>query len=277
VFGESGDAAFGSSRLYLVNKLLVALNVVLILSAISGLAITAIRGWDAFMPPQELRDAIVRLDNQLSAERPEQQRVSGRVQQLEAEWSAQGKTIIEKYQTERKQKSASALAENAALEKTLDEDSSARQPIQAVKKFLSLRDGGESVVLFNRARQEAVEFIERIAPESKQEQLKHYVDNWHVDRSMQLEIREMSEDKIRSDVQRDYKQLKAQAGVLEQGVRRDETQLAELRSQVNYSGPGLLWALAQGLGTFIVTVVRRQIKLDRSGLFVRDTSERMAA
>ena len=254
-FGKSGDQSFRSSRLYLVNKLLVAIQAVLIVAALGGLAVTIIAAWDAFMPPQWLRTAISRLDSQLSEERRQQEPASNQVRQLEADWQAQGKAIVDKRQLEEKQKVAKSLEDNSFLSSSLDTDQEMRQPLQSLKNYLSQNDAGGTEAAFDTTRKNASAFIDRIdLPEAKQAKLVEYVKNWHTAKLAQLRLKAMSEESIRSEVQPGYREQKMRAAALEERVRLDSDQLSTLRAQAAYSPTGLVTRLAEGLVAFLATV-----------------------
>ena len=68
-YGSKGETEFSHSKQYLLNKLLLSLQAILVVFAIAVLASSLVVGWNQMMPPKELRLAITQMEESIKKQR----------------------------------------------------------------------------------------------------------------------------------------------------------------------------------------------------------------
>lgn len=254
-FGDRGDAEYRPSRLYLVNKLLLVLHALLIITALSGLAATLIAAWFAFLPPEYVRQAKTAIEARLSAERSELQPLTARVKQFDDEWQAKRQALVDKFKSERQQKADAAAKANRDLEATAPNNPDLASPFTSIHNYLAQVNPAASERELDRHHQSVVDFSGRLTlDEALRNQLVQYADNWRTERVMRAQLAGLSEEALRAQVQPEYPVAVQQANALTERIRSDEQELERVNAEMKYSPGAALFRLLVGLFGFIVTV-----------------------
>lgn len=254
-FGDKGDTQFRSSRLYLVNKLLIALHAVLIISALSGLAVTALMAWEAFRPAKELRDGEAAIEERLATERKELAPLAARVNLLDEEWKTKRQALVDNFRKERQQRLDAAVRENESIQSAASADAELQSPFLSIRNHLDNNSEPRTVEDIERNHDAVIQFVNR-APisDDARRQLTRYAGNWRTKMTMIMELGRVSEDDLRAQIQTDYRETKQSATALSERVRSDEQDLARIRAAMQYSPGAFLLRVLAGLVGFLFTI-----------------------
>ena len=254
-YGERGDAEYRSSRLYLVNKLLIALHAIVIVMALGGLAATALSAWNAFLPPKFLRDAEDSLVQRLAPEQQELASVTARLNQLEQEWTTRRQALVDQYRASRQQKLDAAVRDNESIEATASADEQLSAPFGSIRNYLSSDPLPRNAALVSSRYESVIQFLNRITLlDDRRQVLIRYAENWKTRATMALELSALSEEEIRTQAQPDYPDIQRRATLLGERVQSDQQQLADVRAQLKYSPGAFVLQLIIGLFAFILLV-----------------------
>lgn len=205
---------------YLLKKLLISMQVVLLLAIIVGCGLGAATSYLAFLPPSEMRHELAETRNMLSKTEAQNLADSAKLKQEDSSWTDRRQELVEKARADekqRKQATESALqADVAAIQQSPD----AARYLSALQSFLAQRQG------YSGAADEAKSFINRI-PSLTSEDTAHllaYCDHWQEIQSLSSK-EPKSEAALRAEIQPDHAQLV-------EDVRSEESQLKYLREEV---------------------------------------------
>lgn len=255
-YGTKGEGEFIKTKQYLLNKLMLSLQAVLVVLSIALLASSLVSGWNQMLPPKDLRVAISNLEEELGKEETELQQIEPNVKQMDAAWSNQRDSLIGAYNLEHARKNQAALAENADLADHISRLGAAvEQSFLQVRNYYSQNESFDRAFQFERVKTDVKDFIDRLgAPQEAKELMLKYNDNWYALMLSKLETSNFSEAQLRSVVQSTYSNLKDRMDYINRATPYQQQELTRLQAQVKYDIKALFFQFLYGVFQFILLV-----------------------
>ena len=254
-YGIKGETEFIKTKQYLLNKLMISLQAVLVVVSIAVLASSLVSGWNKMLPPKYLRESISGIEEELVKQKAELRELEPNVKLMDTAWNSKRDSLISVYTLERNRKNESLSAENAELSKRISQlGSTIEQSFLQIRNYHSQNESHTIPSQFESVKNEIKNFIDRAVPQESKELFFKYNDNWYALMLSKLETTNFSEEQLRSAVQPTYSDLKNRLDYLNQTIPSQQKELAQLQAQVKYDIKALFLQLLYGICQFIILV-----------------------
>jgi hypothetical protein len=250
-FSAKRKTEFVQTRQYLLNKLLLLLQAVLVILSIAILAAGFVSGWNQMMPSKQLREAISSTEGDLKRLKSELQEIEPTVKQMETVWSTRRDSLISVYNAERAHIGERMIAQNIDLANRINAGSdTAQQALNEIRNYYTQNEYLDSPLQYEPLITEAMHYIERqsLSDEPKTF-LFNYINNWYTQMLSRFEIRLLSESQLRFAVQATYHTRQQRLDNLKETIPAQEKELAQFRTELGYNfgalGVQILFTLLQ--------------------------------
>lgn len=254
-YGSKGEKEFSHSRQYLLNKIFLALQVVIVLIFVLVIAGGILAGWNSFLPPKELRQAITRTEEGLEQNQLALEQLEPRIAQFERSWSSNRNALLADLQRNRQKKAQTWESENQQLAGAIEAVQEARSrfadlhSIHQRARWAYQKTPENYYQLFREARRS---ILGSGLPRDVMSQLHRYNENWYRLSMIQFEITQMPEDYVRALFQPAFATLKEEYDQLNAIILEQTQELTDMRSRAKLNfwnlfseiGFGMLQALA---------------------------------
>lgn len=255
-YGTKGEAEFSQSKQYLLNKLMISLQGLLVVLSVAVLAVSLVSGWNQMLPPKPLQEQIGSLEGLVGKQQSELGETGPKVKQMEADWTIRRDSLTKAYALERTKKSETVLTENADLAGRISQlGDTVQQCFLQIRDYYSQNEYQNSASQFERVNAEVRDYIGKLDVSDAAKGLMHtYNDNWYFLKLSGLEMSGFSESQLRSALQPAYNTLKKRLDYINEILPSQETELAELKKEAKYDIEALLLQILYGLLQFILLV-----------------------
>lgn len=255
-YGEKSETADASSKQYLLNKLMLFMQAVLVVASIAVFSASVTDGWNSMLPPQMLRFAIRELDKTVATKKAELLKLEPAVGQLDAAWKGQRDAEMTRFTTERSMKIEQLVNGNSELAVRINSvDPQTKMLFTKVEEFHARNAGDMNADELARTMNKLNDYLDRFTfTDDAKAMIKSYNDNWGLNKRLRTEINNMSEREVRAGVQQAYEDMSAQLAELRQKLPIQEKTLAGLRAEATYDVKSLLLSVLYGIFKFILLV-----------------------
>ena len=265
----SGEADFAGSEQYLLNRLMLTLQAIVIVIAVASLAAGGVMAWNAFMPPESAREAVKRLSSDLDAATKRSAEADAAVSRADEEWAASKKAAMDEYIASRRKSLESLRAANAELAPLIN---AAGGYVPSIFGMVQGAAGsGDRDETTRRARQmeSTVSSYYYYLDDMNRSRLRSWISNWERQQNLQYEIANSSEAAVREALHPDYSGLVEQKSRLASEVTSLEAQLKAAREEAALRWSGALWTLLRAAVSFIILVWLLGIAVEGGWMLIR--------
>jgi hypothetical protein len=259
---------FVQTRQYLLNKLLLTFQALLVILSIAILATGFVSGWNQMIPSKQLREAISSTGEDLKRLKSELQEIEPAVEQMETAWSTRRDSLISVYNAERVHRGEKMIAQNIDLANRINARSdTAQQALIEIRNYYTQNEYLDGPSQYEPLITEAMNYIERQSlSEETKTLLLNYVDNWYAQMLSRFETRVLSESQLRFAVQVTYHVRQKRLDNLKETIPAQEKELAQFRTELGYNfgalGVQILYTILQFiLFVWVVGLVIESLEL----------------
>jgi hypothetical protein len=255
-FGRRGEQDYVATEHYLLNKLLLWWQAVVIVVAMGWLAVTVVQTWYAFLPPEEVRTALRTTREKLAEEQEQLVTATADATRFETDWNQQKPQLISAYRMQRERTSRSATDQNTRLDRE----------VRASGNQMAIADLGILEAYANQ-HQQSVEQIagahrdldrwinnQMYLDEPTRSKLHAWGDNWERGAQAADELRNLSETALRNGAQPGYQNTLARKADLEQRVPITQQLVKDLEEQAHFRWTEALFTVVKSLLQFLFAV-----------------------
>jgi hypothetical protein len=255
-FGRHGEQDYVSTQHYLLNKLLLWWQAVVIVVAMGWLAVTVVQTWFAFLPPEEVRTSLRITRENLTEQQAQLVTVTADVTRYETEWTRQGPQLISNYRTQHERTSRAAVDQNAQLDRDLraSGNPAAITDLGIVEAHASQHE--QSAEQIARAHRDLDQWINNqvFLDEPTRANLRAWNDNWERGAQARDEVLNISETALRNGAQPGYQSAFARKTDLEQRIPTTQQLVKDLAGQADFRWSGAVFTAAKSLLQFLFAV-----------------------
>jgi hypothetical protein len=249
-YGTKGEQQFSTSRQYLLNKIFLALQALIVPIAVVILAGGILSGWNSFLPPKQLRVEIEQTEESLEENQMAMEQLEPRIAQFEKSWTTNRNALVNDLQRNRQKRIETWQAESQQLGKAIESVAEANAILAEVRSLhqqlrWSYQRTAEN---FYRLFLEARRLIARRGlPRDVAAPLHRYNEHWYRLSMIQFDQSVLSEEHIRAFFQPAYPLLKEEYDQLNTSVLEQTQRLTEMRSMAKLRFDQLFLEIALGL------------------------------
>lgn len=242
---------FVQTRQYLLNKLLLTLQALLVILSIAILATGFVSGWNQMIPSKELREAVSSTEGDLKRLKSELQEIEPAVKQMETVWSTRRDSLISVYNAERAHRGEKMIAQNIDLANRINAGSdTAQQALSEIRNYYTQNEYLDSPSQYEPLITEAMNYLEKQSfSEETKTLLLTYIDNWYAQMLSRFETRLLSESQLRIAVQATYHIRQQRLDNLKETIPAQEKELVQFRTELRYNfgalGVQILYTILQ--------------------------------
>jgi len=265
----TGEADFVGSEQYLLNRLMLTLQAVVIVIAVASLAAGGVMTWNALMPPDWAREAVKRLSSDLESTQKRAADAETAVSRADEEWAKSKKAAMDEYVASRRKTVDSLRAANAQLVPLINGTGGYAPSI--FNMVQSAAGSGDRSVTERRARQmeSTVSSYYYYLDDTTRSRIRSWISNWERQETLQYEIANGNEGVIRDALHPDYSGLVEQKSRLAAEVTSLDAQLKSARDEAALRWSGALWTLLRAAVSFVVLVWLLGIAVEGAWMLVR--------
>mgnify|MGYP000890483837 CR=1 FL=1 len=254
--GVKGETEFSKTKQYLMNKLMLMLQALLVIFSLAVLSAGIVAAWNSMLPPKHVREFVKNLKMEIKTNQTDLAVIEPQVKQMEQLWNTQRDSLIKAYKEQRNKNIETLRADNLQLEKQIYSNSGDYQNnLEIIKNYLSQNEYQRSARQYARVKEDVQNYLERTINDSAAKtRLQRYISNWYSLMLSKLEIDNFSESQLRAAVQPNYKSMKEKAESLPQTISRQESQLAEAKSAAKLRFPAFFLGILISLAGFLAVV-----------------------
>jgi hypothetical protein len=254
-FAHRGEQDYVATEHYLLNKLLLWWQAVIIVVAMGWLAVTVVQTWFAFLPPEEVSTALRISREKLTEEQEQLVATTAEVTRYDTDWTTQKPQLIDAYRTQRERTSRATTDQNARLSRELraSNNSSVITNLAVLENYAA--NHGQSAEQIAQAHRDLDQWINRVfLDEPARVRFHAWNDNWEHGAQANNEVRNLSETALRTGAQPGYQNALAKKSDLEQGVPTTTQLVKDLEEEAKFRWTGAFFTAAKSLLQFLFTV-----------------------
>jgi|GEM_PF-4569273 len=231
---------------YLLNKLLLVLEVFLILLSVMYLSHGVIVSWNGFLPPEYLRNYISQTEKYIDNTKTQIDSLQNLTKKYDNTWAQQKDKLISDYKNQQQINMKNASDNNAQIERQY-----ATTPLFiTLRNYLMQNINITDTYTLNQINQNSTNWLNsNVYDPNLRSTLFNYLSNWRIIKEANNAINNVSESEIRSRVQPDYEGLSSQLTSLSMDIQNSTQNLISLRQQAKYD----FAFFAENLGITLLT------------------------
>jgi hypothetical protein len=239
------------TRQYLLNKFLTFIEAILVVAAALILAGGLIRGYNAFLPPKDVRDTAEEINRQIDKIGNQLQPVQEQLSTLDQQWASQRDQWMQQARGSLERQLASATSDYTSLENQLSGDPQANRYLENIKGALKSNENyGASYAKSVAQNYIASQYLNA----NQKDILNSYVNDWYTISFTQHQLAELTEEAIRGKVQSGYASLHNNVQDLLNQLQYEQKNLHDLQPQLKYNFAAFILLVLSSVAVFIVFV-----------------------
>jgi len=269
VLFATGEADFVGSEQYLLNRLMLTLQAIVIVISVASLAAGGVMTWNALMPPEEARDAVKLLSSNLEATQKRSADADSAVARADQEWTSSKKMAIDEYAASRRKTIDSLRTANDELIPLINGAGGYAPSILSTIQLAAV--SGDPSETARRARQmeSTVSSYFYYVDDTTRSRLRSWISNWERQETVKYEMSHSSEQVVREALHPEYSGLVEQKSRLASEETSLEAQLKTAREEAALRWSGALWTLLRTGGSFIVLVWLFGLAVEGAWMLIR--------
>jgi hypothetical protein len=255
-FARRGEQDYVQTEHYLMNKLLLWWQAVVIIVAMGWLAVTVVQTWFAFLPPEEVRIALRTTREKLAEEQEQLVKITAEVTRYDTEWESQKPQMMSAYRAQRQRTSRVAADQNAELGRQLraSTNSVVTNDISVIENYAAQHEQSAEQIV--RTHRDLYVWINNQAflDEPIRTSLHAWNDSWERGAEARDELRNFSETSLRAGAQPEYQNALSKKTDLDQRVPTSKQLVTDLEEQAQFRWASALLTAAKSLLQFLFAV-----------------------
>lgn len=256
-FGELKEKEFAGAPHYLLQKVILFFQVILVAGTVAILTNALITGYNAMLPPQWLRDQVSENEEIIHKIDSVSAIAKNDLEKLDNEWAGNKQKAWEEYKNVitsdlklRKQE----YSEINALFSGLNEEQ--MQFVSFVRDSLSKKASAADLEAVQNTVSNLKSFLNNqyYLNYSVNSVLRDLINKWAEVRKKEFELNSITEEQVRGYSQPDYFYLKSRIPALEAEKSSYQTQLEQLESQAEYSFTDMFKVWLSHIAVFIAFI-----------------------
>ena len=259
-YGTKGETEYLQSNEYLLNKLMISFQAILIVLCIAVLSGSLVTGWNAMLPKKDLRQSISDQSANMENNKTLVQELEKNIKQMDANWtnkSSQHDSLIKAYNMEYSREIEAATTENAELANRISKlSSSIKQQFERIGNYYSQNENDNNASKYHTICDEVENFLynKLDAPQDSKQLLLKYNENWLRLMLLKLEPNISSENQLRSKIQPTYDAAKTRLEETNELINSEQQELSRFQKEAAYDVLALLRYTLFGFLAFILLV-----------------------
>lgn len=248
--GEKHSDDIGNNQ-YLLNKLLLILEVVLILISVIYLSHGVITSWNGFLPPQYLRDQISQTEKYINDSNTQLDSINTILKNYDDSWVQQKDKLISDFKMQQQNKLNTASNNNAQIERQYG----SIPLFTTLKNYLIQNSNVVDTYTLNQINQSATTWLNsNVSDMNLRNALFNYLSNWFMIKEVNNASNNFSEAQLRNKIQPDFAGDQSQVSYLTSNIQNSTQDLVSLRQQAKYDFGFLIENLILTLLTFLLYI-----------------------
>ncbi len=230
-------AQAGQARYYLLNKLILVFQALLVILSVAVFAIGFVSAWNQLFPSKALRETIGATEEELKKLKSELQQAEPVVGQMQTVWTTRRDSLVKAYNAERPRKADMLSARNTELAASpIAGSDSAQLVLSDIKSYHAQNDYLTEPSQFEPVFTEITDFIERqgLSPDIKNLVI-GYNNNWYTQMLSRFETTALSENQLRFVTYPEYHSRQVRLDVLRETIPVKERDIEQLRSEEKFN------------------------------------------
>jgi hypothetical protein len=270
VLFATGEADFAGSEQYLLNRLMLTLQAIVIVIAVASLAAGGVMTWNALMPPEWARDAVKLLSSNLEATKTRSANADGAVARADEEWTSLKKAAMDEYVASRRKTIGSLRATNAELIPLINATGGYAPSIfNMVQGAAASGDPSQTARRARQMESTVSSYYYYYVDDTTRSRIRSWISNWERQETLQYEIATSSESAVREALHPDYSGLVEQKSRVASEVTSIEAQLKTAREEAALRWGGALWMLLRTGVSFILLVWLLGLAVEGAWMLIR--------
>lgn len=268
-FAKRGEADYSVSEQYLLNKLLLWWQAVVIVFAIGWLSVGVVRTWYALLAPAEVRTELASTRQRLADEQQQLAAATADVTRLDSEWNQQKDKALAAYRLEREKTIREADQRNTAIAAAIQQSGNAQaiNDLGVAQRYA--QTGSSNRIQGIRDDLDRWIYQQYYLDEGSKSQLRAWSANWQLTAQARLELNTVSVDSLRAAAQPNYNSTVNKKAELEARVPETERTVQQLEENARLRWSGALLTLTVSIVQFLFAVWLLGVLTEGLALMIR--------
>jgi uncharacterized protein YukE len=255
-FGEKGESTAHSSKQYLLGKIILVFESILIILSISVVSSGIITGWHSFLPSKYLRESADQYEQMIDETNEKLSEISSQITKFEDSWEENKTTVIKEAKDRRNKIISDLKGINKQLELSIPIDASTSEVFTNVKSYL---ESNASITRERDIREvdnSATRYVnnEYSITEESRTHLRSYINNWIQIKNTTIELGSLTDEVIRFEYQPEYANLKSGLDSYQDRIRSQTENLKSVNDQMIYDFEAFIKIIILSILLFIVII-----------------------
>jgi len=234
-FGRKGEKEYIPSKQFLLQKIVLFLETILVIISISFLVSGIIIGWNSFLPPLELRTARNNTEASLEDTKDKMGKISLTYQNLNKYWDSKKDSLISSRIGVNKDKLKKLEAKNKNLSQKFNNDTEINETYNIIKDYLDRNDYSSSLGGYENIKDQVISHVDGLSiGQNKINELKNYAENWYKIKAINYELGSFSEEDLRNEIQPNYREIEINYDRFSEHIANLESDLIYYNENIKY-------------------------------------------
>jgi len=255
-FGEKGERTTNSSKQYLLGKIILIFESILIILSISLVSSGIITGWHSFLPPAYLRESADQLEQIIDETNSKLSEISSQISKFEDSWEENKITVIKEAKDKRNKIISDLKGINKQLDSQIPIDASSIVVFNNLKTYLENNSSITGARDIREVDNSATRYVndEYSITEESRERLRIYINNWIRIKNTTIELGGLTDEVIRYEYQPEYASLKSNLDSYQSAINSQTENLKSINDQMKYDFEAFVKAILLSILLFIVII-----------------------
>jgi len=255
-YGTKGDTELSKTKQYLLGKIMLLLESVLIIVTLVIFSASLVVGWKTMLPPEHITSAIDNLEESIDKNSTRLDEVTTEIEDLDDYWLSSGKDAYKNYIDSLDNAKSIYMDKNEKLESQLSSPENVATALDRIKENLSQYSKYGTPQRYAQGRNNMKSYSYYYSNVNEQQKIKlhKFIDNWYEVITAKYFRDNTTEDSYRAKLQPNYSGLIYNEDSLTNSINSSRSQLERLYPESRWKIEAFLISILFGLLYVIISV-----------------------
>ncbi len=255
-YATKGDTEFSKTRQYLLGKIMLLLEAVLVIITLVIFSASLVVGWKTMLPAEHITSAIDNLEESIDRNSTKLDEVTSKIEDMDKAWLSTGENAYKNYIDSLNNAKSTYMDKNEKLESQLSSPEALAYALERIKDGLSDYSRYGTLQRYTQGRNNIKSYSHYYHDVNDQQKRKLYsfIDNWYNVITAKFYIDNTTEASYRATLQPNYSSFVYEEDALKNSINSSRSQLERLYPDSRWRIEAMLLGILFGLLYVIVSV-----------------------